>query len=65
MVPEDAVTGSAHCALAPYGSGMLGKSELLAFQASRRGGEVSCKVSRDRVELAGTCVFYLEGYAEA
>lgn len=63
-VPEDPVTGSAHCALAPYWSNILGKSEFLAFQASRRGGEVRCRTSRDRVELAGTCVFYLEGEAE-
>lgn len=63
-VPEDPVTGSAHCALAPYWAVILGKSEFLAFQASRRGGEVSCKVSGDRVELAGTCVLYLEGQAE-
>lgn len=63
-VPEDPVTGSAHCALAPYWSNILGKSEFLAFQASQRGGEVRCKVSADRVELAGTCVFYLEGQAE-
>lgn len=63
-VPEDPVTGSAHCALAPYWANILGKSELLAYQASRRGGEVRCKVSNKRVELAGSCVFYLEGQAE-
>jgi predicted PhzF superfamily epimerase YddE/YHI9 len=63
-VPEDPITGSAHCALAPYGPNILGKSEFLAFQVSRRGGEIRCKVSGDRVELAGTCSFYLEGEVE-
>lgn len=63
-VPEDPVTGSAHCALVPYWSRILGKSDFRAFQASRRGGEVRCRLSGDRVELAGTCVFYLEGEAD-
>jgi PhzF family phenazine biosynthesis protein len=63
-IPEDPVTGGAHCALAPYWAGRLGKTELRAFQASRRGGEVVCRLAGDRVELEGTCVFYLEGRAE-
>lgn len=63
-VPEDPVTGSAHCALAPYWSERLGKSHLRAYQASRRGGELWCRVNGARVELIGECVFYLEGLAE-
>jgi PhzF family phenazine biosynthesis protein len=63
-VPEDPVTGSAHCALAPYWAERLRKSELRAFQASSRGGQVICRYSGARVELEGTCVFYLEGQAE-
>jgi PhzF family phenazine biosynthesis protein len=63
-VPEDPVTGSAHCALAPLWAEKLGKRTLRAFQASRRGGEVLCRVGGDRVELEGACVFYLEGEAE-
>jgi PhzF family phenazine biosynthesis protein len=63
-VPEDPVTGGAHCALAPYWAQRLGKSELRAFQASRRGGEILCRVLGERVELAGACVFYLEGHVE-
>jgi len=60
-VPEDPVTGSAHCALAPYWSRELGKRELRAFQLSARGGEVLCAHLGDRVRLWGRCAFYLEG----
>ena len=60
-IPEDPVTGSAHCALAPYWAGVLGKNELRAFQVSARGGEVRCRVAGDRVKLAGHAVVYLEG----
>jgi len=63
-VPEDPVTGSAHCMLAPYWARKLGKNELRAFQASRRGGEILCRVVRERVELEGSCVFYMQGEAE-
>jgi predicted PhzF superfamily epimerase YddE/YHI9 len=63
-VPEDPVTGAAHCMLAPYWAGVFGRSEFHAFQASPRGGEVICRVKGDRVELEGACVFYLEGTAE-
>lgn len=63
-VPEDPVTGGAHCGLAPYWSKRLGKSEFLAFQASKRGGEIRCRLVGDRVELEGSCVFYLEGEVE-
>ena len=60
-IPEDPVTGSAHCALAPYWAGVLGKDELRAFQVSARGGEVRCQVAGDRVKLAGQAVVFLEG----
>ena len=60
-IPEDPVTGSAHCALAPYWAGVLGKDELRAFQVSARGGEVRCRVAGDRVKLAGQAATFLEG----
>jgi len=60
-VPEDPVTGAAHCMLTPYWTRRLGKSEFVAYQASRRGGEVVCRLNGERVELEGRCVFYLEG----
>jgi len=63
-IPEDPVTGAAHCMLAPYWAKRLGKTEFRAYQASRRGGELICRVSGDRVELEGSCVFYLEGEVE-
>jgi PhzF family phenazine biosynthesis protein len=63
-IPEDPVTGAAHCMLAPYWAARLGKTEFRAFQASQRGGEVICRLINDRVELEGTCVFYLEGEVE-
>lgn len=63
-IPEDPVPGAAHCMLAPYWATRLDKSEFRAFQASRRGGEVVCRLAGDRVELEGGCVFYLEGDIE-
>jgi PhzF family phenazine biosynthesis protein len=55
-VPEDPVTGSAHCVLAPYWSGRLGRTRLTGFQASRRGGLVGVELSGDRVRLTGQAV---------
>ena len=55
-VDEDPVSGSAHCALGPYWSERLGKSELTAFQASARGGVVRVKLAGDRVLLGGQAV---------
>ena len=63
-IPEDPVTGAAHCMLAPYWAKRLGKKDFRAFQASQRGGEVVCRLVNDRVELRGECVFYLEGEVE-
>lgn len=63
-IDEDPVTGGAHCALAPYWAGRLGRPEIRAYQASARGGEMVCRVKGDRVELEGSCIFYMEGEAE-
>lgn len=63
-IPEDPVTGAAHCMLAPYWAQRLGKAEFRAFQASRRGGEIVCRLINNRTELVGSCVFYLEGEVE-
>jgi PhzF family phenazine biosynthesis protein len=63
-IPEDPVTGGAHTMLAPYWAKRLDKTELRAFQVSRRGGEVLCRLVGERVMLEGSCVFYMEGVAE-
>ncbi len=63
-IPEDPVTGAAHCMLTPYWAKRLNKTEFRALQASRRGGEIICRLVGDRVELEGSCVFYLEGEVE-
>ncbi|NWG46982.1 MAG: PhzF family phenazine biosynthesis protein [Alphaproteobacteria bacterium] len=61
-IPEDPVTGAAHCALAPLWAGRLGKRKLLGYQASRRGGFVGCELlEEDRVRLEGACVRVLAG----
>jgi PhzF family phenazine biosynthesis protein len=63
-VPEDPVTGGAHCMLTPYWAELLRKNEFRAYQASRRGGEIVCRLNGDRVEMEGACIFYLEGEVE-
>ena len=63
-IPEDPVTGAAHCMLTPFWEKKMRKNSFRAFQASKRGGEVLCRLVGDRVELEGACVFYLEGEAE-
>jgi len=60
-IPEDPVTGSAHCTLVPYWSKRLGKKTLQARQISQRGGELACEDRGDRVSVAGNAVLYLEG----
>ena len=60
-VDEDPVTGSAHCCLAPFWADRLGRDELVGYQASPRGGTVSCRVVGDRVELGGRAVTILRG----
>jgi predicted PhzF superfamily epimerase YddE/YHI9 len=63
-VNEDPVTGSAHCILTPYWAARLNQTEFRAHQASSRGGDLTCRLVADRVELEGTCVFYMEGTIE-
>lgn len=60
-VPEDPVTGSAHCTLIPYWAAELGKTTLHARQVSKRGGELFCKLDGDRVEIAGHAKVFLKG----
>ncbi len=60
-IPEDPVTGSAHCILAPYWAKRLGKSKLSARQLSARGGELELEVKADRVLISGRVVPYMEG----
>jgi PhzF family phenazine biosynthesis protein len=61
-INEDPVTGSAHTTLTPYWAGKLGKPELSAMQISKRRGKLQCRLIKDRVEIAGNAVTYLEGY---
>lgn len=60
-VPEDPVTGSAHACLGPYWGARLGKSELVGYQASARGGIVYVRVDGERVVLAGEAVTVMRG----
>jgi predicted PhzF superfamily epimerase YddE/YHI9 len=63
-VPEDPVTGSSHCTLAPYWAARLGKNQLSAKQLSARGGDLLCELDGDRVVIAGHAVEYLRGEIE-
>jgi PhzF family phenazine biosynthesis protein len=60
-IPEDPVTGSAHCTLIPYWSRRLGKKSLHALQVSPRGGELFCEDAGDRVKIGGRAFTYLSG----
>jgi PhzF family phenazine biosynthesis protein len=60
-VPEDPVTGSAHCGLGPFWAARLNKTELVGYQASARGGTVRVRVDGDRVHLGGHAVTVLRG----
>lgn len=60
-IPEDPVTGSAHCALVPYWAARLGKTRLHARQVSARGGELFCEARSERVQIAGRAAKYLDG----
>jgi len=60
-IPEDPVTGSSHCELAPYWASRLAKTSLTALQVSKRGGDVLCDVSGNRVILRGSAVTFMEG----
>jgi len=59
-IPEDPVTGSAHCTLAPYWAGRLDKRRLSARQVSKRGGSLTCELKGDRVLLSGAAVTVIE-----
>jgi predicted PhzF superfamily epimerase YddE/YHI9 len=63
-VPEDPVTGSAHCSLGPYWAEKLGKKELLAYQSSRRGGMLKLRLEKDRVFIAGKAITLIKGQLE-
>lgn len=60
-IPEDPVTGSAHCTLTPFWAERLGKTKLHARQVSARGGELFCEDRGERVGISGRAVLYLEG----
>ena len=60
-IPEDPVTGSAHCNLIPYWAEKLGKDKLHAYQISARRGELWCELKGDRVLMSGKAVTYLKG----
>ena len=60
-INEDPVTGSAHCTLGPFWSKRLGKKEMIAYQASERGGVLRVRVAGDRVYLGGRAVTILRG----
>jgi PhzF family phenazine biosynthesis protein len=61
-IPEDAATGSTHCALAPYWSRRLGKRKLHARQLSQRRGELWCESLDDRVRITARAIRYAEGF---
>jgi PhzF family phenazine biosynthesis protein len=60
-VPEDPVTGSAHCSLAPYWANRLNKQELRARQISPRGGELLCVLQGNRLLISGWACTYMQG----
>lgn len=63
-IPEDPVTGSAHCVLTPYWAKRLGKTQLYAQQISERGGELWCEMAGDRVLIKGSAVLTLQGWLQ-
>ncbi len=60
-IPEDPVTGSAHCVLTPYWSTRLGKTHMSARQISARGGALAVELSGERVLISGRVAPYMEG----
>lgn len=60
-VDEDPVTGSAHTSLTPYWSSVFNKKEFTARQLSKRGGELSCRLNGNRVEISGEAKLFLKG----
>jgi PhzF family phenazine biosynthesis protein len=63
-IPEDPVTGAAHCELTPYWARRLGKNSLAARQVSARGGNLACSLQGDRVILTGRAVTYMTAEIE-
>ena len=61
-VPEDPVTGSAHCGLVPYWSEKLNKNTLIAKQISDRGGELYCQLEKKHIQISGHCCPYIKGH---
>ncbi|MDY3974126.1 MAG: PhzF family phenazine biosynthesis protein [Veillonella caviae] len=57
-VPEDPVCGSGYCHIVPYWVKQLGKTEITAYQASRRGGTLYCKQEAERIKMAGKAALY-------
>ena len=64
-IDEDPVTGSAHCALAPYWAEKLGKTTMMAHQASKRGGDVKVEIKADRILISGQAVTVLSAQFSA
>jgi predicted PhzF superfamily epimerase YddE/YHI9 len=60
-IPEDPVTGSAHCNIVPYWSEKLGKTKLFCQQLSARSGDLQCELVGNRVLMSGRCVLFLQG----
>jgi predicted PhzF superfamily epimerase YddE/YHI9 len=60
-IPEDPVTGSAHCTLIPYWAEKLGKTSMKAKQVSCRGGDLICEYKNDRVVIGGQARLFMEG----
>lgn len=60
-IPEDPVTGSAHCVLTPFWSDRLQKQSLQAMQGSFRKGELLCEMQNERVYISGHCRWYSKG----
>ncbi len=60
-IPEDPVTGSAHCILTPYWAERLGKTRMSARQISARGGELEVEARGERVRISGRVAPYMEG----
>lgn len=62
-IPEDPVTGSAHCMIVPYWACRLGSETIHALQVSQRGGELHCRLRHDRIDIAGQAVAFIKGVA--
>ncbi|MGZ3848200.1 MAG: PhzF family phenazine biosynthesis protein [Flavisolibacter sp.] len=63
-IPEDPVTGSAHCNIVPYWAEKLAKTKLSCKQLSARGGDLFCELEGDRVLMSGRCVLFMQGFLD-